>query len=186
MKSRPVYGRLEIVSPAVHHLAVADGRGLAALERAFATPAGDMPLTVVLAGGREVAGRAEALRAGALHLMPTTATALIRLKGLLQTAAMGTRLYIAGSESFVGEVEAVALDFGLTADAIRTEAISPARRVQCVHCKGITDEVEESPFRCSHCGLALLVRDHYSRRLGAFQGDLVGGGQDLKVLAVQR
>ena len=45
-----------------------------------------------------------------------------------------------------------------------------ARRVQCVHCKGITDNVATSPFQCSHCGLPLLVRDHYSRRLAAFQG----------------
>ena len=47
---------------------------------------------------------------------------------------------------------------------------SAARRVQCVHCKGITDNVRISPFTCSHCGLSLLVRDHYSRRIGAFQG----------------
>lgn len=170
MKSRPVYGRLEMVAPAVRHLAVADRRGLEAVERAFAAAAGQAPVTLVLAGGPELAGRAEALRADALHLMPTTATALIRLEGLLQTAAMGTRLYVAGSESFIGEVEAAALALGLSADAVRTEAVSPARRVQCVHCKGITEEVEVSPVRCAHCGLALLVRDHYSRRIGAFQG----------------
>jgi hypothetical protein len=26
------------------------------------------------------------------------------------------------------------------------------------------------PFKCSHCGLNLFVRDHYSRRIAAFQG----------------
>ena len=45
-----------------------------------------------------------------------------------------------------------------------------ARRVQCVHCKGITENVALDPFQCSHCGLNLFVRDHYSRRLAAFQG----------------
>jgi dimethylamine monooxygenase subunit C len=30
--------------------------------------------------------------------------------------------------------------------------------------------VKTSPYECSHCGLNLLVRDHYSRRLAAFQG----------------
>jgi predicted RNA-binding Zn-ribbon protein involved in translation (DUF1610 family) len=39
-----------------------------------------------------------------------------------------------------------------------------------VHCKGFTDNVRTSPYTCTHCGLSLLVRDHYSRRLGAFQG----------------
>jgi DNA-directed RNA polymerase subunit RPC12/RpoP len=45
-----------------------------------------------------------------------------------------------------------------------------ARRVQCVHCKGITEAVTTQPARCSRCGLTLLVRDHYSRRIAAFQG----------------
>ncbi len=37
-------------------------------------------------------------------------------------------------------------------------------------CKGFTENVTTSPVRCSHCGLNFCVRDHYSRRLGAFQG----------------
>jgi dimethylamine monooxygenase subunit C len=39
-----------------------------------------------------------------------------------------------------------------------------------VHCKGITENVATDPFRCGHCGLNLFVRDHYSRRIAAFQG----------------
>jgi predicted RNA-binding Zn-ribbon protein involved in translation (DUF1610 family) len=42
--------------------------------------------------------------------------------------------------------------------------------MQCVHCKGITEDVATDPFQCSHCGLNLFVRDHYSRRLAAYQG----------------
>ena len=42
--------------------------------------------------------------------------------------------------------------------------------MQCVHCKGITENVTTQPATCSHCGLLLLVRDHYSRRIAAFQG----------------
>jgi hypothetical protein len=30
--------------------------------------------------------------------------------------------------------------------------------------------VTTQPVPCTHCGLLLLVRDHYSRRLAAFQG----------------
>lgn len=47
---------------------------------------------------------------------------------------------------------------------------SIARRMQCVHCKGITEDVTTDPFTCAHCGLTLFVRDHFSRRLGVFQG----------------
>ena len=32
------------------------------------------------------------------------------------------------------------------------------------------DEVVATPVACSHCGVKLTVRDHYSRRLGAFMG----------------
>jgi hypothetical protein len=65
----------------------------------------------------------------------------------------------------------VALEEGIDFGSIVTEHRgSEARRVQCVHCKGITDNVTTQPFICSHCGLTLLVRDHYSRRLAAFQG----------------
>ncbi|NBW26193.1 MAG: hypothetical protein EBR89_12560, partial [Betaproteobacteria bacterium] len=47
---------------------------------------------------------------------------------------------------------------------------SLVRRMQCVHCKGISENVTTQPAQCAHCGLWLLVRDHYSRRIGAFQG----------------
>jgi DNA-directed RNA polymerase subunit RPC12/RpoP len=63
------------------------------------------------------------------------------------------------------------MQFEIDPGSIRTEHRgSRARRVQCVHCKGINEDVSFSPVRCAHCGLLLLVRDHYSRRIGAFQG----------------
>ena len=55
---------------------------------------------------------------------------------------------------------------GIPHTAIQTEHRgSTARRMQCVHCKGITEDVAIDPFVCAHCGLNLFVRDHYSRRL---------------------
>ena len=74
-------------------------------------------------------------------------------------------------EGFIGQAMLVALDYGMDHPSIITEHRgSLARRGQSGHCKGITDDVTTSPFACSHCGLTLLVRDHYSRRLAAFQG----------------
>jgi hypothetical protein len=64
-----------------------------------------------------------------------------------------------------------AMAAGHPMDAIQTEHRgSVARRMQCVHCKGITEDVITDPFVCAHCGLNLFVRDHYSRRMAAFQG----------------
>jgi hypothetical protein len=65
----------------------------------------------------------------------------------------------------------VASEAGIDHLSIQTEHRgSLARRMQCVHCKGITENVTTQPATCSHCGLLLLVRDHYSRRFAAFQG----------------
>jgi dimethylamine monooxygenase subunit C len=90
---------------------------------------------------------------------------------MLQNAKMGLRLYASGTEGFIGQVMQVAIECGIDFNSVRTEHRgSEARRVQCVHCKGITDNVKTQPVICTHCGLSLLVRDHYSRRIAAFQG----------------
>ena len=84
---------------------------------------------------------------------------------------MGLRLYLSGTEGLIGQAMQAALEAGIDHSSIQTEHRgSLARRVQCVHCKGITEDVTTQPARCSHCGLLLLVRDHYSRRIAAFQG----------------
>ena len=84
---------------------------------------------------------------------------------------MGLRLYLSGTEGLIGQAMQAALEAGIDHSSIQTEHRgSLARRVQCVHCKGITEDVTTQPAPCSHCGLLLLVRDHYSRRLAAFQG----------------
>jgi DNA-directed RNA polymerase subunit RPC12/RpoP len=85
---------------------------------------------------------------------------------------------LAGTEGLSGQAKKVAADYGIHHDAIMTEHRgSMARRVQCVHCKGITEEVKTQPVICSHCGLRLLVRDHYSRRIAAFQGVCIDAEQ---------
>ncbi len=177
IKSRPVYTGLAIDRHAQQHLFALEGEGalafadaLAQADRKFLATA---EILYVPAGSRAARHDLGLSAAGPLDLWtaPTVPVLLNRLRVTLQTAAMGTRLYIAGTEGFIGEAMQVALDAGIDFNSILTEHRgSSARRVQCVHCKGITEEVITSPFTCSHCGLPLLVRDHYSRRLGAFQG----------------
>jgi hypothetical protein len=84
---------------------------------------------------------------------------------------MGTQFYLTGTEGLIGQAEREIMMTGLPFAAIQKEHRgSTLRRVQCVHCKGITENVALDPFVCSHCGLSLYVRDHYSRRIAAFQG----------------
>jgi predicted RNA-binding Zn-ribbon protein involved in translation (DUF1610 family) len=84
---------------------------------------------------------------------------------------MGLQVYLTGTEGLMGQAQTQAMNAGIPHTAIQTEHRgSVARRMQCVHCKGITEDVKTDPFVCSHCGLNLFVRDHYSRRLAAYQG----------------
>jgi predicted RNA-binding Zn-ribbon protein involved in translation (DUF1610 family) len=101
-------------------------------------------------------------------------TLLAELATRLTTASMSTRVYAAGTEGFIGSVVRLGIDFGIDHRSVLTEhSGSLARRVQCVHCKGFTENVTVSIFECGHCGNLLFVRDHYSRRLAAFQGVVV-------------
>jgi predicted RNA-binding Zn-ribbon protein involved in translation (DUF1610 family) len=173
IKSRPVYKGLVIDIHSARHLFALEREGTEALlDQTKSVGTGFLQKAEILFVGPEnQAGKLHALKPFEFWTAPTIPALLNRLKVALQAARMGTRLYISGTEGFIGQAMQVALDLGIDFNSIRTEHRgSTARRVQCVHCKSITDNVTTSPFKCSHCGLPLLVRDHYSRRYGAFQG----------------
>ena len=173
IKSRPVYEGLRFDPKARRHLVAAESEGalaVAALAEeggaAFAENA-----IVLYTGGDDGRVRIEALHADAVHFLPTVPTLLNRLDVFLATAGMADRLYAAGEEGFIGQVVALGMKHDIDHASIRTEHRgSLRRRVQCVHCKGITEGVTTSIAICAHCGLHLIVRDHYSRRLAAFMG----------------
>ncbi|TJU98637.1 MAG: hypothetical protein E5Y12_23685 [Mesorhizobium sp.] len=172
--SRPVYGTLS-AQPGKHHLFIADAEGaLAILDMAAKAPAGffDDAEIVFIPGpdGKHVSAL-ETLKPAQFHQAPSFASLLPRLRHTLANAHMGLRLYLAGTEGLIGQAMQVALEAGIDHTSMQTEHRgSLARRMQCVHCKGITENVTTQPATCAHCGLLLLVRDHYSRRLAAFQG----------------
>ena len=175
-KSRPTYRPLT-PRPGTLHLMVADGEGGAAiLDLARVAPAGflDHAHIIYIEANATNAGYGDALKrlgADMFYQGPSIAAALPRLQAVLATARMGTRLYLAGTEGLIGQAMRLATDAGMHHASIEAEQRgSLARRVQCVHCKGITENVTTQPAVCSHCGLTLLVRDHYSRRIAAFQG----------------
>ena len=177
IKSRPQYPGLKPFADARRHLIAAEGEGADAVLRLFANGGPDFASrahVVYAATGPNAARhtlRLRSLQPDAIDLADNADAALARLAALLSEATMGTRLYVAGTEGFVGRVLSLAIDHGIDHHSVATEHKgSLARRVQCVHCKGFTEEVRTSIFECGHCGLLLFVRDHYSRRLAAFQG----------------
>ena len=175
INSRPRYCGLDPDPFAKHHLIASQGQGALVVEDMFGrAPDGFRAhATILFAPGAgasvDVAARLQALGAQAFHLAPTVPTLLVRLNALLASATMETRLYAAGTEGFIGQVVQMALGHGMDHQSISTEHRgSLARRVQCVHCKGIIEDVTTQVVTCSHCGVPLMVRDHYSRRLAAF------------------
>jgi hypothetical protein len=175
IKSRPVYGTLT-PQAGTSHLLIADAEGAAAiLDLATKAPAGFFAAAEIMyvpgAKGHHYVEALKALSPQRFYEGPSFAAALPRLRQILENAHMGLRLYAAGTEGLIGQVEQAAAEVGVDHSAIQNEHRgSLSRRVQCVHCKGITENVTTQPATCSHCGLLLLVRDHYSRRLAAFQG----------------
>lgn len=176
IKSRPVYGTLS-PKPGSLHLFVADAEGaLAILDLSKTAPTAFFSRAHFIyvpgaAAARNYGAQLRDLHPHAFYEGPSIAAALPRLVQTLATARMGIRVYLAGTEGLIGQAMRLALEAGVDHAAIETEHRgSLARRVQCVHCKGITEDVTTQPVTCAHCGLMLLVRDHYSRRIGAFQG----------------
>jgi hypothetical protein len=175
--SRPRYGVLAPIE-ANYHLFVADDSGGDAIV-AFAESVPDNffdnaeIIYVVTEPSKHVKTleALAALKCPRLYTGPTIEAALPRINTSLKRMRMGTQVYLSGSESLLGMATMTAMEAGLDYQALQTEHRgSRARRVQCVHCKGITANVTTQPAECDHCGLPLLVRDHYSRRVAAFQG----------------
>ena len=108
---------------------------------------------------------------GNVQAFATTPALLGEFRSTLEKSLMGTRLYVAGPESFIGLVMKIALEFNLNKDEIRAEECGTlARRVYCIHCRATTENVRTNIARCVECDRWLLVRDHYSRRLAAYMG----------------
>jgi dimethylamine monooxygenase subunit C len=177
IKSRPVYAPL-LPRPGKAHLVVADGEGAEAVLDMLAK-ANDRSEILSAAHvmycpgptATDLSDRLEGLGAAQFFRAPTIPALLPRLSRVLAAAHMGTQFYLAGTESLIGQAEREIMATGFPHGSIQKEHRgSTLRRVQCVHCKGITENVATDPFRCSHCGLNLFVRDHYSRRIAAFQG----------------
>jgi hypothetical protein len=178
IKSRPVYAGLEPDLCASSNIVVCDRAGAAAVAEMLRAANGDFAAktTVFLCGddfvtAQDLDAQIESLKPAVTIALPNLDAAVAALGERLFRAKMGTRVYAAGSEPLIGSTIQRAARFGVDHRSVSCEHRgSLKRRVQCVHCKGMTDDVTVSPVRCNNCGLMLTVRDHYSRRLAAFQG----------------
>ena len=167
--SSPVYTGLQPDSHARAHLILAEGEGAAAVIDLFnqADAAFAVRATVLYAG----ANLPPQLVSLGASIFPDAASLLGESAERMERAVMGTRIYIAGGMSFIGDAVNLAARYGVSLASLMTEQRGgTGRRVQCVHCKSITAHVVTATVTCSACGTQLTVRDHYSHRLRAFMG----------------
>lgn len=173
--SRPVYGPLRADPGAARHWLVLDASGmtadlLAELHAAFAPVAPRLQVCWVGTSAPPASW-------DAVTVLPDVA-AVGPLLAQAQPLAVNDRLCAQGTEPFVWRVAALAAQAGLAAAQVQlAHAGSQRRRVWCTHCHGVTDEVSTSVVACAGCGRHLLVRDHFSRRHGAFMGVMVDAEQ---------
>jgi hypothetical protein len=180
IKSKPVYAPLRADIGGRYHLMLASGPGAAALLRVLGELQSSAPQAIgntrvlMVPENSQAAAPFRRLRKLELSEFADTHALQGAFRKVLDESLMGTRLYVAGPESFIGLAMQIALEFDLNKDEIRAEEMGTlARRVYCVHCRTATEEVRTNIVRCTGCARWLLVRDHYSRRLAAYMGVMV-------------
>lgn len=176
IRSKPVYTSLVWHEKATSHLVVAQGDGGMAVLKLFQLMQPKQPITVLYACqvDSDYSKTLKKVVHDGLQILVSEQDALDTLKSILPAMRMGMRLYIAGSEGFIWSVAQEAKVFGVEdSDMMKELTGTLARSVYCVHCKAITHNITTNIAKCGGCGRMLFVRDHFSRRLGAYMGLMI-------------
>jgi dimethylamine monooxygenase subunit C len=173
VKSQPVYQELEWDRSGTHHILFVAAEDAALAHRLLANPPpGNLTLIRLNDSANPDSAWAKALAASARYLEAHALPEMLDLlREALYASRMGTRLYLVGPEDAIWQASQLADSFGMTRDEVRQMQLgTTARPVFCVHCRTTTRGVHTNIVPCSGCGRALFVRDHFSRRLGAYMG----------------
>lgn len=153
--SVPRYCSSEPSRMATHHLLVSQGRNCTEQARIVASlgstsvPMAHLTLT-------DYANSADLQRA---------------MLSTLREAKVGLRIYLLGDEDFIWPLHALARVAGLQPEEIEVvPSASGGHAIYCVHCSTTQHGALESPHTCTECGVVLEIRQHFSRRLGAYLG----------------
>jgi DNA-directed RNA polymerase subunit RPC12/RpoP len=162
--STPVYQRQPHELPATRRLLVSQTLEHAEVDALLAAlQAHAEPLQVLALGDSRGAGEGRELFAAQAPLEQ-------QLRALLRAAPVGTRLYLCGDESFIWQCCEIARQAGLQGEEVELFRLGARRRLYCVHCFTLQDIAADAEVACACCGVRLLVRAHFSQRLGAYMG----------------
>ncbi len=169
IKSQPVYHALEWDAMGVSHLLFVANDDKPLLDRLLAAPPrGEL---TVLTADTTTGARLKSTEVANTVVTEGLACGLEALESMLRNADMGLRLYLVGREDAIWQAAGIAARYGMSSAEIRLfQTGTKARPVFCVHCRAMTRGVRTNLVDCSGCGRTLFVRDHFSRRLGAYMG----------------
>jgi hypothetical protein len=153
--SVPRYYSGEPSQLATHHLMVSQGRGCTEQARICASlNSSAVPMTHL-----------------SLSDYPSSAELQRAMLSILREATVGLRIYLLGNEDFIWPLHALARVAGLQPEEIQViPSASCGHAIYCVHCSTTQHGALDSPHTCTECGVVLEVRQHFSRRLGAYLG----------------
>lgn len=175
MKSRPVYGVLALREDRVHHTFVSCAEGAMAVKRVLDENVWSGVRLLILhsqgTGGDSYEGLLDSRSGVPVEKFSVLDEMLSALAMHTDQAPAGAHFYLAGPEVNLWLAYQVLRDRGIARDHVSMELLgSKARRVTCVHCKTMNEGVTTNPYRCHGCAQWLLVRDHFSRLMGAYVG----------------
>ncbi|THK41145.1 hypothetical protein E8Q33_10135 [Methylophaga sp. SB9B] len=178
IKSKPIYGTLVWQEHAMHHVVIAEGEGGKALLKLFQQKLPREPLSVLYLAAdpqaEKYAVTVQKVVNEPITLSDSQAELLDALKTTLDSCYMGTQFYVAGTEGFIWAVAGVLREAGVDDKNVFKELCgSLGRRLYCVHCKTTNENVHHNIHVCTGCGRHLIVREHFSRLMGAYMGFMI-------------
>jgi dimethylamine monooxygenase subunit C len=171
VRSQPEYPSLKWDHSGVRHLLVILDLDEAAIAHLCQSPCPG-PLRVLIRGSASDPAVHPLIKINPMiHSVPTMEALMTTLQNLLNEDSMGLRLYAFGHEDGLWKVRHAGEKLGMSHDEIQlAQAVTTARPVYCVHCGHHMNMIHTNITVCSGCGRNLMVRDHFSRNLGAYMG----------------
>ncbi len=186
IRSKPLYETLVWRQRATAHCVIAKGEGGLAVLKLFQQMFPREPIKILFAddvnSSKKFADIMSVVVTEGLQICQSEQEITSELEQYLTGCKMGTQFYVAGDEHFMWNVMSVLKPYGVEDVNVNKELCGTlARSVYCVHCKTITNNAHHNIETCSGCGRNLLVRDHFSRRLGAYMGFMIDAEEPGKV-----
>ena len=190
IKSKPKYDTLSWHDKGLAHLVIAQDEGGLAVVKLFQERCPLEPIKVLFSGATPTSKKyidiLNDLVPEGLQIFADDKAMLETLKSELTQALMGTQFYVAGDEAFIWQVLHELSAYGVQDCNVEKELCGTlARSVYCVHCKTVDKDVHHNIHQCSGCQRHLFVRDHFSRRLGAYMGVMIDAEVPGDIPAVQ-